>query len=476
MKVKDGKEHFLNRMKEVNGNKYTLIGEFKKTGLKTKFRCNICKKVFEKLPAAILKEQGCACQKKMRSVETKAEVQKKIDEVSGQYILLDDFVSKTKKCNVLHKKCGGITKVMPYTIISGFLKECGKCRSAKYNDSKEFLKNQKRSDKDDYDIIGKWGGVKNKTVFLHKKCNKTFEKSPNAFQSMKDCPHCLKAKELKIEQEKIDSKLKEIYNDKIIRISEYVSNKKPIKVKCLKCGREKQTGIQPLLKGTFSCETCNNQNVSGKEKELLKFIRKIYNGPIITSTKTIIKPLELDIYLPELKMAFEFNGNYWHSTKKIKKNYHQEKTLKCQKEQIKLFHVYEFDWDEKRAETEKKIKSLFKKEEIILKEITTEKVIFIEGKTRKEIFLKKEKSDFIRIENTEKINNKNEMIKLLIENLKIKSFSIECDLDWNDVEYKTLKLKKHFIKTPKKIITKKGLEVYNSGSIVFIKHLKDMPN
>ena len=49
MKVKDGKEHFLNRMKEVNGNKYTLIGEFKKTGLKTKFRCNICKKVFEKL-------------------------------------------------------------------------------------------------------------------------------------------------------------------------------------------------------------------------------------------------------------------------------------------------------------------------------------------------------------------------------------------------------------------------------------------
>ena len=476
MTVKDGKEHFLKRLKEVNGEKYTLIGEFKKTSSKTTFRCNTCKNVFEKLPAAILKEQGCVCQKKMRRVETKEEVQKKIDEVSNQYLLLDDFVSKTKLCSVLHKKCGGITKIKPYVIISGFLKECGKCRSAKYNDSAEFLKNQKRKDKNDYEIIGKWGGVKNKTTFLHKKCNKTFEKSPNAFQTMKECPHCLKEKELKAEQEKIDNKLKEIYDNKIIRISEYVANKKPIKVKCIKCGRERKIGIQPLLKGSFSCETCNNQNVSSKEKELLKFIRTIYNGPIITSTKTIIKPLELDIYLPELKMAFEFNGNYWHSTKKIKKNYHQEKTLKCQKEKIKLFHVYEFDWDEKRTETEKKIKSLFKKEKIILKEITIDKVIFIEGKTKKEIFLKKGKNDFIKIENTQVINNKSEMIKLLIENLKIKAFSIECDLDWNDVEYKTLKLKKHFVKTPKKIITKRGLEIYNSGSIVFIKHLKDMPN
>jgi hypothetical protein len=36
--------------------------------------------------------------------------------------------------------------------------------------------------------------------------------------------------------------------------------------------------------------------------------------------------LEIDIYLPELKLGFEFNGLYWHSNKFKEKNYHLNKT------------------------------------------------------------------------------------------------------------------------------------------------------
>ena len=38
------------------------------------------------------------------------------------------------------------------------------------------------------------------------------------------------------------------------------------------------------------------------ELDLLKFIQDNYTGEIITNTKSIIGPTELDIYLPELKM------------------------------------------------------------------------------------------------------------------------------------------------------------------------------
>jgi hypothetical protein len=50
------------------------------------------------------------------------------------------------------------------------------------------------------------------------------------------------------------------------------------------------------------------------EKEVLNYVKKIYNGNIISNDrKTIInkksgKYLELDIYLPYLKKAIEFNG------------------------------------------------------------------------------------------------------------------------------------------------------------------------
>ena len=46
----------------------------------------------------------------------------------------------------------------------------------------------------------------------------------------------------------------------------------------------------------------------------------------VSTNKKIINPYELDIYLPDSKLAFEFNGLYWHSESQKGKNYHQIKT------------------------------------------------------------------------------------------------------------------------------------------------------
>jgi hypothetical protein len=61
---------------------------------------------------------------------------------------------------------------------------------------------------------------------------------------------------------------------------------------------------------TTICTICNpiGHQCSGIEKELNNFIEDIYNDNILTNIKTIINPFELDIYLPDLKLAFEFNG------------------------------------------------------------------------------------------------------------------------------------------------------------------------
>ena len=47
---------------------------------------------------------------------------------------------------------------------------------------------------------------------------------------------------------------------------------------------------------------------SNKEKDLYTFIQSIYSNTIKYNTKQIIKPLELDIYLPDIKLAIEYNG------------------------------------------------------------------------------------------------------------------------------------------------------------------------
>lgn len=94
------------------------------------------------------------------------------------------------------------------------------------------------------------------------------------------------------------------------------------------------------------CLHCNPilSGKSNKELELLNFIKENYNGDILSNCKSIIDPIELDIFIPELKIAFEFNGLYWHSELYKDKLYHLNKTNRCTEIGIELFHVFEDDW------------------------------------------------------------------------------------------------------------------------------------
>ena len=99
------------------------------------------------------------------------------------------------------------------------------------------------------------------------------------------------------------------------------------------------------------CTKCNpigSVHTSGLEQNLFNFIYENYTGNIYQNTKNIIKPYELDIYLPELKIAFEFNGLFWHNEIGTINSYHLNKTELCEKQGIQLIHIYEDDWKYKQ--------------------------------------------------------------------------------------------------------------------------------
>lgn len=62
-----------------------------------------------------------------------------------------------------------------------------------------------------------------------------------------------------------------------------------------------------------------------------------------TNNRVIIAPKELDIYIPEKKMAIEINGCYWHSDQEKPKKYHINKYLACREKGIQLIQIWE-DW------------------------------------------------------------------------------------------------------------------------------------
>ena len=86
--------------------------------------------------------------------------------------------------------------------------------------------------------------------------------------------------------------------------------------------------------------------VSKEEKDLLSEIKKMTDKEIIVGSFKVISLQELDIYIPDLKLAFEFNGTYFHSIEFGQKGefYHIEKTKKCEDKGIRLIHVWEDEW------------------------------------------------------------------------------------------------------------------------------------
>ena len=100
-----------------------------------------------------------------------------------------------------------------------------------------------------------------------------------------------------------------------------------------------------------NCQKCNPPSyleVSSEEKELQTLILSLYPNAEF-NVRHIISPYELDIYIPELKLAIEYNGLYWHSENKGKhKHYHINKTIMCRDIGIRLIHIFSDEWVNKK--------------------------------------------------------------------------------------------------------------------------------
>jgi hypothetical protein len=108
------------------------------------------------------------------------------------------------------------------------------------------------------------------------------------------------------------------------------------------------------------CPTCFKLGASKLEKEVYTFVLQ-YCPDAKKGLRNIIPPKELDIYIPSIKTAIEFNGLYWHSEDNVGKASHLLKTRLCEKIGIHLIQIFEDDWKNKRQIIESRLLNIFHK-------------------------------------------------------------------------------------------------------------------
>ena len=185
------------------------------------------------------------------------------------------------------------------------------------------------------------------------------------------CPYCVNKKVLPgfNDLETVNPELgKEVSPNSEIKATEVTAfSSKKLLWRCNKSHEWKAT-----VNGRSSGSGCPECSGSKMERDFAQLIKTLLpeNTTVIRNDRKLIKPYELDVLIPSLNLAFEFNGDYWHSNEMIRKRnpqfasskqFDDFKKRECEKQGIKLFFIREKQWVSNHEKTIERIKRIIAK-------------------------------------------------------------------------------------------------------------------
>ena len=362
-------KEILERIKLIHGDQYDYT-KFKYNGMHKKV-CIICLRhgEFWQTPHSHLKGQGCPkcaleirTEKKKYSTNTFIEKAKEIHGDKYDYSRVKYIDSKTK-VEIICPKHGSFFQ-KPYLHLRG--QGCMECfneqrKNMFKKDFNDFIEQLNRIYGNKYDFT-KYNYI-NYNTRESVTCDKhgIFYRSPYELLNKKECPLCMKEKKKQdriiLESKNFVKKANIIHKgkykyDKV----NYINCNKPVEIICPKHGSFWQKPSYHL-EGN-GCQKCSfEMSVSGGELEINNFISEL-GLKTETNKRTFVYPYELDIYIPDKKVAIEYDGLYWHNELNKDSKYHLNKTELCEKQGIRLIHIFEDEWLYKQNIVKSRLKSV----------------------------------------------------------------------------------------------------------------------
>lgn len=369
---------FKEEVNSIFNTEYTVIGEYTGTNNKILLRHNVCGNEFEMCPNNFLRGSRCPkCSRKngnIKKTKTTETFKKEVKDIcNDEFTVLGEYTGLNNEIPMKHNICGNEFKITP----NNFLHIKNKCPYCKNVNFKTSLAKDTQYFKDkiynlfgeEFELVGDYINQKHPIKIRHNVCGNEFEILPSNFLSRHNCPKCSNYIGKK-NTESFKKELQSLLGDDYILMNEYVNNRTKVRIKHNVCGNEYEIRpvdiLHPNSRGVKTsnrgCKYCNNNGTSFQEIKLREYISSIigtkyeirYNDRSVLSNKQ-----ELDIYIPELKIAIEYDGLFWHSNENGRdKNYHLNKTLECDNLGIRLIHIFDDEWLNKQSIVKSKLSNI----------------------------------------------------------------------------------------------------------------------
>jgi hypothetical protein len=362
--TKNKSKKFLLKSFNKFGDKFDFSKmDYTRSDKKIKIICKTHNILFEQLPSDHLRGRlGCSLCSKSPKYDTNLFIKKSllIHGVKYDYGLVDYKGIKTKV--IIGCPEHGDFEQSPGNHLSG--QGCPKCGVINTSDKKKyttdlFIKKSIIVHGDKYDYLKvEYIDSVNKVIIGCPK-HGDFEQSPSKHLSGKGCNKCGVERTKKVLTLDIGDF---IYKSNIVHSFKYDysttfynGSHNKIIIICPEHGEFEQLPYDHL--SGHGCVKCTS-SVSSVEKYINDFIINELNIMTIQSSRSIIEPQQLDIYIPSHNLAIEYNGLYWHSEKFIYNNYHLDKTLGCENKGIRLIHIFEDEWLNKEYIVKSRLKNI----------------------------------------------------------------------------------------------------------------------
>lgn len=194
------------------------------------------------------------------------------------------------------------------------------------------------------DIIGTYTRAIDRVRVKCLSCNRIWEPKAYSLLQGKGCPSCSAKRGAMNNKGKTGIKTTEQFvqdmksvDDSIHVLGTYQNGHTNILLKCSRCGHEWETKPYSVLQG-HGCPRCAKSGTSFMEQMiLLCFQEKIGCDKVLSRDKKTIG-MELDIYIPSLKIAFE-PGNWWLHRFSVDRD--KKKREVCAENNIRLITIYD---------------------------------------------------------------------------------------------------------------------------------------
>lgn len=225
----------------------------------------------------------------------------------GEFELLSTYIGADKPIEVKHNVCGDIRTVRADKLYTKHGIGCLKCTNSRQTKTAEtFNKELLEATSGEFLLVGPYINNKTKVLIKHRECGKTFEPYPNNIIKNKNCIYCNPTGTKKSPEkfrEEVAYRLEEY-----TLLTEYESIRKKIKVLHNSCGNIWEVGPRYFMIGD-NCPYCNH---SSKGETTVRKVLKD-KGINFVEQKTLPNlkyktKLRLDFYIPDSKIAIEYQG------------------------------------------------------------------------------------------------------------------------------------------------------------------------